>query len=492
MITGTGMTWMANSGSKSFQQKIEEVSESIEGKGLAKKAREACRNMGIRFRDPVLQLLSTTEYSFSADVGDLRWASYSDILSGRPELFSTTNSPLKPGILTGGYLFNALSLLCLRPHLVRRLIDCHTTDNHGVYGAWIMKDGRWTEQVVDDWLPMVSMTDSEMAVGCIIGHENEIWPAIVEKAYARAWSGIDQVQLGDTVATLRDITGAAYTIFKDLTDVDVIAERLEVALSHRWLLAVATDTDTGMDIGLLKDELYGVVDVNRIKVSGQATEKMLIQIMDHRKTATWKGAWSKNTHEWTLQSTSKCVNIEGCFWVELNDFAKLFSSLAVFMVQPSWLNIALEINQQQLNKSICLLEVKTETEISIAIDQIDPRNQSCHYNYSYSYIRITVARLGDDQIQFIDSKLSAQKSIFLSDNLVPGRYVVLLQTYWPESTLDRRFTLSVSSAEPVTLQQAAPTTVLFERLEYCLWTNFARNNQDTFDDRSTGIPGIVW
>lgn len=492
MITGTGTTWMAKVAPETFIQNVVEVSEPVEGRGLAQKTRETCRKLDIRFRDPVLQLPNNTEESLEAEVGDLKWASIAEVLRYRPDLFSSSASPLQPGLLTGGYLFNALSLLFLRPHLVRRLIDCHTADNNGVYGVWIMKDGRWTEQVVDDFLPMVGITDHEMTIACSIGHDGEIWPAIIEKAYARAWGGIDQVQLGCTIGALRDLTGAAYTVFKDLSDSDVIADRLEVAIQHRWLLAAMPDTASGQSIGLLRDEYYGIVNVSRLRSNLSCTQKVLVQIMDHRRSANWKGAWSAGSPEWTPEARNNCAESDGCFWIEMADFIRLFNSLAVYMVEPSWTNLTVEINQLQSNRAISLIEVKKETEISIAVDQLDPRNHSQSTQYRYSYIRVTVARLGVDQIQFIDSKMSAQKSIFLSDRLVPGRYLVMLQAYWPEGASDRRLNLSVSSAESVTLQQAQISGVLFERIEYCLWSNFARNNRETFDSRPTSIPDCYW
>ena len=42
--------------------------------------------------------------------------------------------------------------------------------------------GRWAEVIVDDQLPML---DDELAYTPILGDGNEVWAALIEKAFAK-------------------------------------------------------------------------------------------------------------------------------------------------------------------------------------------------------------------------------------------------------------------------------------------------------------------
>jgi hypothetical protein len=471
---------------------IARLSEPITGQGLAEKTREVCRNTRNKFRDPVLSLPTATEESRDAELGDLKWACYTEVMKDRSRLFREGESSLSPGILTGDYFFNAVCLLSQKPELVRNLFDCWEINQEGVYGVWIQVDGTWTEQTIDEVIPMISTQAGCLTIGGILGAEEELWPMILEKAYARAWGGIDQVQFGSCLSTLRDLTGAAYTTFKDFTDCSMVLERIQVALSHNWLLLATANTVKGQELGLYKDELYSVVEVSRPNTFKMNDDSVLVHLRDHRrspKNDELKGNSSTQTH---FQKGSSATFKQGHITIPLKDFGTFIDSLSVLMVEPEWENHSVQLDQSQSNKSLVALEVFEEADLCVSIDQLDPRHFDHSDQYHYSYLRITVCRVTEKQVQFIDCKLSSQRSIFLSDKLVPGKYLVLVQTYWHETTTDRTLTLAVSSQKRVTVQGRETSSSFFDRLEYYLWTNFARNNQDTFESKHTELSDCNW
>ena len=89
-----------------------------------------------------------------------------------------------------------------------------------MYGVWFNIEGLWVEVVVDDRLPFIDVRGELLLAGLQSSDHAEIWPSILEKAYFQALeaAGITHRQEGIPFHTLRDLTGAPYTIYKNFQD----------------------------------------------------------------------------------------------------------------------------------------------------------------------------------------------------------------------------------------------------------------------------------
>ena len=97
-----------------------------------------------------------------------------------------------------------------------------------------------------------------------------------------------------------------------------------------------------------------------------------------------------------------------------------------------------------------------------------------------TFVRITVAKIGADGLLFVDSRLCAAKTAFLTDSLPAGRYLVFVETYpWAEgqylSTAVTALGL-LSNSKSATLESLQVPVGLFERLEHMVWTDFSAHN----------------
>ena len=76
------------------------------------------------------------------------------------------------------------------------------------------------------------------------------------------------------------------------------------------------------------------------------------------------------------------------------------------MVEKDFFADALVIEMASTNKSIVVFSLQEESEVTLSVDQMDRRSFELQEGYTFSYIRVSVGRIGDDDIQFVDCQMS--------------------------------------------------------------------------------------
>ncbi len=82
--------------------------------------------------------------------------------------------------------------------------------NNGWYGIWLCVGGDWRLVQINDFLPSIG----ENLQPVFMHYKNDpqtlpqIWPSLIEKAYAKVYDGYDKLAEGKFVNTLQDLTGA--------------------------------------------------------------------------------------------------------------------------------------------------------------------------------------------------------------------------------------------------------------------------------------------
>lgn len=79
--------------------------------------------------------------------------------------------------------------------------------------------------------------------------------------------------------------------------------------------------------------------------------------------------------------------------------------------------------------------------------------------------------------------MSCSRSIFISEKLPQGSYVVLVEAYWT-SDLTRRAVVGVYSSSKPKISPHHTNPDVFRRSEYMLWANFCRNNRDSLKKKN--------
>ena len=120
---------------------------------------------------------------------------------------------ISPGSMSSPQFLSTLSCLAERENHIKRLIEDQKINRNGFYYVRLNINGVWRYVVVDDSLP----ESDDIAIGArsFGDSESDIWSSIVEKAYAKAYSGYNVFKRSvSREHYLRDLTGAPVRCFR--------------------------------------------------------------------------------------------------------------------------------------------------------------------------------------------------------------------------------------------------------------------------------------
>lgn len=440
---------------------------------------QICQRQGVLFEDPTFGPVCSDGLPVSQGIPELSWARARNVLGPEAVLFSTVAPDrLLRGVLAGDYFHSAVSCLAEKPEFVRRLFSNDVVSQRGVYGVWLNKDGVWQEILVDDAVPVILCNDGVRFAGTQ-SRDKEMWPLLLEKAYAKAWGGYNTLGGGNPFNTLRDLTGAPFTIFRDFQDQHLLWDRLLAARDRRWLLVASSTALSPVVLGVEREKLYCIRDIQDV-TDHLGRPRQILRVADPAKTIAWTGPWARGTVEWTSKFDFLCDKSDRSFWIGLEDFVRMFDSLGVFMLEVGFFADSLKLSLAGSSRQMVSFSLARETDLTISVDQPDKRSRLDVECYMLAYLRVSVAKLSDDHILFVDARLSCQKSVFISDALPEGNYLILIEAYWTAPTNIKELTIGVYSSAQVELSPVDLASCLFSKAEYYLWTDFATNNKQSF------------
>lgn len=114
-------------------------------------------------------------------------------------LFHCTNIQyIATGMLGDCYLLSALSVLAEKPERILKLLGNSTETNaSGCYSIKMYKRGIEKEVVVDDHIPCLPKSLSQRSQAIFSRSKSgEMWPMLIEKAYAKLHGGYQQIEAG--------------------------------------------------------------------------------------------------------------------------------------------------------------------------------------------------------------------------------------------------------------------------------------------------------
>ncbi|GLI63404.1 hypothetical protein VaNZ11_006368 [Volvox africanus] len=302
--------------------------------------------------------------------------------------FPTGKTPrLLQGILDSGAFLGALAAVAgsRSGELLLDLIVSDDASPHGAYTFQFFKHGCWQAVVVDNYLPCVS-GEERLAFACsaVVG---ELWPSLLEKAYAKVHGSYYALSGGCVHEALVDLTGGVG--FKVKTDslagAAAIKEGclwndLQTWLSAKSIIAcvarrkgparnrfrpdappsptgdgdgngahLQVEDPDGGPYGLQYNQVYSVLEVRAV---GDAIQ--LVRLHCPWPRGMWNGPWALGSPQWDipavaphLESFRTTWDDEATFWMPFADFAALFNRIHVCrMFPPTWHQLTLHCGWQ--------------------------------------------------------------------------------------------------------------------------------------------------
>ena len=128
---------------------------------------------------------------------------------------------VKQGAVGNCWFLSALAVVAEQPHLIQQVIPHTQLNDVGIYQVNLCLDGKWTPVIVDSHLPIAPQDKKKRSTefrGIVGNHDyvpafcdvpnGQLWPALIEKAYAKAHGSYAQLSGGFIAEALQDLTGA--------------------------------------------------------------------------------------------------------------------------------------------------------------------------------------------------------------------------------------------------------------------------------------------
>ena len=250
------------------------------------------------------------------------------------------------GALGDCYFLSAMSVL--GDVNVKKIIKFKNTGNPdewrcGAFWVTFYKNGQVEDVIIDDYFPVMGNGDFAFAKGGADG--KELWPAVLEKAYAKLNGSYNFIEAGKVQYALSDMTGGVseqIELKKMSGQVDSFWERVKSLVSQGALMGAGSPENALGDSAINE---YGIVQGHAYAVLGiaEVDEYKLINLRNPHgsRGVEWNGDWSDESEMWTQRAKNKCNYVEevdGIFWMDFDDFLDNFSYLYVCRVLDEWEN----------------------------------------------------------------------------------------------------------------------------------------------------------
>ncbi|KAM4041147.1 calpain-2 catalytic subunit-like [Anomaloglossus baeobatrachus] len=259
------------------------------------------------------------------------------------------------------WLFSAIGSITKK----REALDKIIPDNQGfrknyagIFHFRFWNLGEWVDVVIDDRLPFLDGKYLSVQPSC----ENEFWPCLLEKAYAKFLGSYEKLLCEDQTGTLVNLTGGL-TITFDLKSIEAqsywniiklagreaimtcISDKqnpLNQKLRQRLILSnfkKKAQENVLQENGLVDHHAYSIIGYEEVSVRVGVVK--LIRLWNPWGSGEWKGNWNDRCPLWKELSEADRLKLQridddGEFWMCWDDFIKEFSKLIICNQVPDF------------------------------------------------------------------------------------------------------------------------------------------------------------
>ncbi|XP_069544253.1 calpain-1 catalytic subunit-like [Brachyistius frenatus] len=249
------------------------------------------------------------------------------------------------GLLGNCWFLASIGALTFRDNVFKQVVPLDQTfdkDYCGLFHFRFWRFGKWMDVVVDDKLPTI---DGKL----IFVHakdENEFWPALLEKGYAKVCGSYTDMTAGTPSEAMMDFTGGVHMCVDLSKPPPDLWELMCRAGQSSTLMGCGTSqgetsANTVLPNGLVQGHAYTVTGVKQIM--SQETPVRLVRLWNPWGKGEWEGAWSDRSSLWktvSSQDRELCHSVadDGEFWMTLEDFCKFYTDLDICGLSPDFLD----------------------------------------------------------------------------------------------------------------------------------------------------------
>ena len=399
---------------------------------------------------------------------------------------------IQQGALGDCYFLSALACIARYPDLIKNLFVGPTAKHlleldakispYGCYQIRLCKDGEWTIYTIDDMLP--TYDDGRLAY--TVGERLQLWPALIEKALAKAHGSYAAIASGNCNEALSILTGSPTDSFKltapettkgnahnsfsgdaglsmdnfceSISDTNLLWINLEGYQAAGFVMACACHVRPGdsqdryKEIGLQTSHAYSLLQVSSVRISGSGDsllngQQRLVQLRNPWGRFGWKGDWGVSSDKWNQhphvrQALEYYATSDeeggGVFWMSIEDFHYHFTRLDVCRIRSSaWSEVRIRSPLRNTNLGrpatratipAFRLEVFDSTPVEFCLHQISKRGldtPSDHASFGLIIVRTISGRQPNEEaVQYAaSSSMRPSPYVRCDAQLEAGRYL---------------------------------------------------------------------
>jgi len=317
---------------------------------------------------------------------------------------------ISQGELGDCWFLSALSVVALRPELLRNCVVTRRLNAAGAFCARFHKNGAWQTVLIDDRFPAKhgSVAARAPARGQVAAtarfasskQRSELWVSLLEKAYAKLHGSYAALEGGYVDEAMVDLTGGVagerLRLADERHDLAALGAKLGRYEAAGWLMgagsAAGSDTATS-ERGIAQGHAYAVLGVRAVDEHACCAAH-LVKLRNPCGAVEWSGDWCDASPLWTPRLRAKLGwhahaqhdNDDGTFWMGLDDFCEHFERLYVCKLpSPRWHAACVDGEWRGATAGGCAnyescthnpqfaLTITRPTHVLLSLTQADPR-----------------------------------------------------------------------------------------------------------------------
>ena len=297
-------------------------------------------------KDKKRQMLTKENYALRRDKYD--WSKLNKIKNvSRLNMFRETKN-MKDDIVQGelgnnNFLSVLISLLENDKSNIKRIINPGARGSDGAFESKVFINGEPVPVILDDQFPVSST--NKLAFCGINDSSGNIWPIIIEKAWAKCNKTYENIISGNATESLEFLTPAPIDTFPhEEEDNNYLLENIKMALNNKYIVLADTNINENANVeklaklGLITNHAYQVIDTANIK-NPNGDDIQLLKLKNLLGKNEWSGDWSDNSLKWTQEAIDH-INLEkkedGIFWMSFNDYLQFYSCTHICHLNPNY------------------------------------------------------------------------------------------------------------------------------------------------------------
>ena len=297
-------------------------------------------------KDKKRQMLTKENYALRRDKYD--WSKLNKIKNvSRLNMFRETKN-MKDDIVQGelgnnNFLSVLISLLENDKSNIKRIINPGARGSDGAFESKVFINGEPVPVILDDQFPVSST--NKLAFCGINDSSGNIWPIVIEKAWAKCNKTYENIISGNATESLEFLTPAPIDTFPhEEEDNNYLLENIKMALNNKYIVLADTNINENANVeklaklGLITNHAYQVIDTANIK-NPNGDDIQLLKLKNLLGKNEWSGDWSDNSLKWTQEAIDH-INLEkkedGIFWMSFNDYLQFYSCTHICLLNPNY------------------------------------------------------------------------------------------------------------------------------------------------------------